>query len=172
MPTDRVLRWDVAQKFADNSPWTKACLTWDEMNANSEGNVKRDPFERWEGVIAHSSKHFPQIGGPPCSGLNKRNEVAIDGVKSLRLYYDPTDRRLHLKGANEGWLHVDFDLDGIGGESDKMLRVSELARDGPYTAKYLALRASQGQLPALKRGGRWWTSRRAVGLYRRDVGKD
>jgi len=63
-------------------------------------------------------------------------------------------------------------LDGIGGESDRMLRVSKLARDGPYTAKYLALRASQGQLPAVKRGGRWWTSRRAVGLYRRDVGKD
>lgn len=63
-------------------------------------------------------------------------------------------------------------LDGIGGGDDELMRVSELARDGPYTAKYLALRASQGQLPAVKRGGRWWTSRRAVGLYRRDVGKD
>jgi len=60
----------------------------------------------------------------------------------------------------------------LGGEDDALLRVSELARDGPYTAKYLALRASQGELPAVKRGGRWWTSRRAVGIYRRDVGKE
>jgi Fic family protein len=63
-------------------------------------------------------------------------------------------------------------LDDLGGEEDGLLRVNELARDGPYTAKYLALRASQGQLPALKRGGRWWTSKRVVGLYRREVGKD
>jgi Fic family protein len=63
-------------------------------------------------------------------------------------------------------------LDDLGHEEeDRLMRVSELARDGPYTAKYLALRASQGHLPALKRRGRWWTSIRAVGLYRRDLGK-
>jgi len=112
IPTGPWLKRECALKWVNELAWPRAVLTWDEMNANSEGNVKRDPFERWEGVIAHSSKHFPQIGGPPCSGLNKRNEVAINGVKSLRLYYDPSDRRLHLKGANEGWLHVDFDLDG------------------------------------------------------------
>ena len=30
----------------------------------------------------------------------------------LRLYYDATDRRLHLLGASKGWLDVDADLDG------------------------------------------------------------
>ncbi|UCC93008.1 MAG: Fic family protein [Thermoplasmata archaeon] len=63
-------------------------------------------------------------------------------------------------------------LADVGDEEDRMLRVSELARDGPYTAKYLALRASQGHLPAEKRRGRWWTTRRAVGAYRQVVGKD
>ena len=63
-------------------------------------------------------------------------------------------------------------LDDVGTDEDRLMDLSQLERDGPYTAKYLALRASQGHLPALKRGGQWWTSRRAVGLYRRDVGKE
>jgi uncharacterized protein DUF4861 len=114
LPTDRVLRWDVAQKFADNSPWTKACLTWDEMNANTEHRVDHDPHERWEGVIAHKSENFPQIGGPPCGKLNKRNEIVENPASPLVLYHDATDHRLHLLGTGraEGWLDVDFDLDG------------------------------------------------------------
>ena len=114
LATDRVLRWDVAQEFADNSTWAKACLTWDEMNANSEHRVDRDPHERWEGVIAHESENFPQIGGPPCSKLNKRNEIVENPASPLALYHDATDHRLHLLGTGraEGWLDVDFDLDG------------------------------------------------------------
>ena len=42
----------------------------------------------------------------------------------------------------------------------------------PYSAKYLALRASQGQLPAVKRKGQWLTSGRAVTLYLKTVGRD
>jgi fido (protein-threonine AMPylation protein) len=60
----------------------------------------------------------------------------------------------------------------VGGEDDALMRARELARDGPYSTKYLALRASQGELPAVKRGGRWLTSRRAVGTYRKEMGKD
>jgi len=113
IPTDRVLRGDAAQKFAQESPWANACLTWDEMNANTDQNVKRDPHERWEGILNQGSKNFPQIGGPPCSKLNKRNEV-MRPASPLRLYYDPTDHRLHLLGAGpaEGWINVDYDLDG------------------------------------------------------------
>ncbi len=62
-------------------------------------------------------------------------------------------------------------LDDVGTDEDELMRVNGLAGDGPYSAKYLALRASQGMLPAVKRGGRWWTSRRAVGLYRHSLGK-
>ncbi len=112
IPTGPWLKRDCALKWVNESSWPRAVLTWDEMNANCEGNHKRDPYERWEGVIAHSSKNFPQIGGPPCSALNKRNEVAVKGVKNLRLYLDQTDWRLHLEGATEGWLHVDYNLDG------------------------------------------------------------
>ena len=110
--THSALAWHGAREFAAAAPWAKVLLTWDEMNANTAADVQRDPHERWEGIINHKSAHFPQVGGPPCSPLNKRNEIAFKPEAPLRLYYDPTDHRLHLLGASEGWLHVDFDLDG------------------------------------------------------------
>lgn len=120
LPTQGWLSRDKALEFAGQAPWVKALLTWDEMNANTEENVQRDPHERWEGVIARGSQGFPQVGGPACSPLNKRNELAPSPVRRpsdggsarMRLYYDPTDRRLHLYGASDGWLHVDYNLDG------------------------------------------------------------
>ncbi len=105
------LRRDAARGFVERTAWDRAVLTWDEMNANTERNVEGDPNERWEGIIAHPSEHFPQVGGPPTSPLNKRNEVSLKPAAPMRLYYDPADRRLHLKGANEGWLHVDYNFD-------------------------------------------------------------
>ena len=62
-------------------------------------------------------------------------------------------------------------LDQVGAEEDKLMPVNRLTGDGPYSAKYLALRASQGQLPAVKEGGRWRTSHRAVGTYKEHLGK-
>jgi Fic family protein len=61
-------------------------------------------------------------------------------------------------------------LDDVGTDEDRLKGLDDIASDGPYTAKYLALRASQGRLPAIKRGGRWWTSIRAVGFYRNLMG--
>jgi len=112
IPTQSWLRRDRAQRFVAKVPWTKALLTWDEMNANTQGVVKGDPNERWEGLLNHASDDFPQVGGPACSPLNKRNEVAFNPKPPLKLYYAPTDHRLHLKGASKGWLHVDYNYDG------------------------------------------------------------
>ena len=112
IPTQAWLKREDAQQLVTQAQWFKACLTWDEMNANTEENVTKDPHERWEGIIAHPSQDFPQVGGPPCSALNKRNEISLKPISPMRLYHDPTDHRLHLKGAGEGWLDVDFDFDG------------------------------------------------------------
>ena len=62
-------------------------------------------------------------------------------------------------------------LDRVGTDDDGLMPVTELGKEGPYSAKYLGLRAGQGELPAVKEGGRWWTSRRAVGAYREAIGK-
>lgn len=112
IPTQRWVQVEHAQPFAIGAPWDRVLLTWDEMNANTDEKLERSAEERWEGILNHSSKDFPQVGGPPCGRLNKRNEVSFKPHRPLKLYYDPTDRRLHLKGAGAGWLDVDFDLDG------------------------------------------------------------
>ena len=140
IPTDRVLRWDKAQDFARQSPWMKACLTWDEMNANTEYRPDRDPHERWEGVIVHGSDNFPQIGGPPCSPLNKRNEIVEKPASPLRLYFDPTDHRLHLLGTGpaEGWIDVDYDLDG---QPDARYSYIDENQDGVFDRRQIDLDA-------------------------------
>jgi len=138
IPTQAWLHRDKAQPFVQQAQWHRAVLTWDEINANTERNVKSDPNERWEGIIAHSSTNFPQIGGPPCSPLNKRNEVSLKPITPMRLYYDPTDRRLHLKGANEGWLHVDYDFDG---KIDAKYTYIDEDQDGLFDRRQLDLDA-------------------------------
>ena len=107
-----LLSWQEARRFARQAAWGKTLLTWDEINANTEADSERHPHEGWEGVINHGSADFPQIGGPPTSKFNKRNEIAESPAAPLRLYYDATDHRLHLMGASKGWLDVDADLDG------------------------------------------------------------
>jgi len=112
IPTGGWLRADRAREWVEQARWDRTLLTWDEMNANTEADVQRDPHERWEGVIAHGSEDFPQVGAPPCSKLNKRNEVSFRPAVPMRLYWDPCDRKLHLRGASKGWLYVDYDFDG------------------------------------------------------------
>jgi len=112
IPTQGWLKRDKARAFVENASWSRVLLTWDEINANTEQDASRDPNERWEGVIAHGNDRFPQAGGPPCSIFNKRNELSLKPVTPMRLYYDPTDRRLHLMGADDGWIHIDYDFDG------------------------------------------------------------
>jgi len=113
IPTTEILKREAAQRVAETTPWAVACLAWDEMNANTEENVGRAPNRRWEGVIGKGLPHFRQVGGPPTGRLNRRYEIVRPAVP-LQLYYDATDRRLHLLGAGpaEGHLEVDYDLDG------------------------------------------------------------
>ncbi len=62
-------------------------------------------------------------------------------------------------------------LDQVGTREDALRPVSELARGGPLPARELALRASHGELPAVKEGGQWRTSERALGLHWEMVGR-
>jgi len=63
-------------------------------------------------------------------------------------------------------------LDQVGMMKEDGLRtIAELGKKGPYSAKYLGLRAKQGSLPAIKRAGEWMTSRRTLDLYLKYVGR-
>lgn len=63
-------------------------------------------------------------------------------------------------------------LNQLGTEDDRLLTTKKLARRGPYSAKYLALRMSQGELPGLKVSGDWQSSPRALRTYERLVGRE
>ncbi len=146
IPTERLLSWEQTPAFAANAPWGSACLTWDELNANCEADDAKDPHERWEGVIAPGSERFPQVGGPACSSVNKRQEVSLSPASPLGLYYDAADHRLHLAGATEGWLRVDYDLDGavdatytcVDDDADGILdrRILDVDGDGESDAEF------------------------------------
>lgn len=62
-------------------------------------------------------------------------------------------------------------LDQVGTAEDELKPLKQLERKSGHSAKYLRLRAGQGKLPALKVSGDWHTSRRAVRLYRENVGR-
>ena len=62
-------------------------------------------------------------------------------------------------------------LDQVGTEEDELKPLKKMEKGGPYSAKYLALRASQGMLPAVKVSGDWCTSQRALALYREETGR-
>ena len=56
-------------------------------------------------------------------------------------------------------------LDQVGTKEDELIPLKKFENAGPYSAKYLALRAGQGVLPAVKVAGDWHTSKRALSRY-------
>ena len=63
-------------------------------------------------------------------------------------------------------------LDQVGTKEDELKSLRKMEKTGPHSAKYLALRASQGKLPAVKVAGDWHTSSRALTLYKRETGRE
>ncbi len=62
-------------------------------------------------------------------------------------------------------------LDMVGTEQDRLRPLPSLGKKGGYSGHYLALRALQGELPAVKVKGRWSSSRRALSAYAERVGR-
>jgi Fic family protein len=62
-------------------------------------------------------------------------------------------------------------LDQLGTSEDELRPLTDFEDISGHSAKYLRLRAGQGKLPALKISGDWHTSKRAIRLYRKEVGR-
>jgi len=58
-------------------------------------------------------------------------------------------------------------LDQVGTESDELKVLWSFSAKSGFSGHYLALRAGQGELPAVKERGRWRTSARGLSLYKR-----
>ena len=63
-------------------------------------------------------------------------------------------------------------LDQLGTREDEHKTLRVLSKRSPYSAKYLSLRATQEELPAIKVSGDWHSSERALRLYRALVGHE
>jgi len=115
--TEPIIKWNYMREVAKAGKWSKAHLTWDENDNNiSDPLLRPEDFlcnERWEGVINHQSAYVERIGGPSCGFYNKRNEIDLDYSGGMQFYYSPVDQRLHLFGAEVGWIKVDYDNDHI-----------------------------------------------------------
>lgn len=116
IPTAPFLRYHVAPQYCRETEWADYMLTWDENDLNFDGNgIKDGRFtdtqERWEGLITQGNEWFKQIGGPNSGEFNERFELITEPKGPMKLYYAPTDQRLHLFGAQRAWLHVDYDYD-------------------------------------------------------------
>ncbi len=111
IPTGTFIAWENVRPLAKTSNWSKAHLTWNENGNNVDIAEGKDHSERWEGVINFGNDYFPQVGGPSCGPYNKRNEIDQDNSGRFRMYYSPVDRRLHLYGAEIGWIKADYDSD-------------------------------------------------------------
>ena len=116
IPTGPFLSYDATPKYCLETQWDATILCWDENDLNIDGdNLSdgrfRDTQERWEGIICQGNEFFRQVGGPSSGPFNKRFEVATGSGNMLRVYYAPTDQRIHLFGADEMWLAVDVDYD-------------------------------------------------------------
>jgi len=62
-------------------------------------------------------------------------------------------------------------LDLVGTREDELKPLRALSKGSPYSAKYLSLRASQEELPAVKVSGDWRSSERALRIYREVVAR-
>ena len=110
--TEPIMQWERMRDVAKQGPWNKIHLTWDENDNNVDPLPGRMHNERWEGVLNHGNDYMPQVGGPTCGPHNKRNEIDQDGSGKMQMYHSPIDRRLHLFGAEVGWIEADYNYDG------------------------------------------------------------
>lgn len=61
---------------------------------------------RWEGVFWMWNRRLMHNTGGPEQFYNIRREWSGTPAKKRVVYYSPVDRRLHLKGATEGWIRI------------------------------------------------------------------
>ncbi len=125
---DRVgpmLRWESVRETARAADWERCLLIWDENDHNVA--ARKPGRERWEGILNASFRGFPQEGGPPTLRANKRFELDADFSGEMRLYWWPADGRLHLYGAEQGAIDVDYDYDDA---TDLHIEYADTDEDG------------------------------------------
>ena len=141
------LSWERTRDVVRAADWDRALLIWDENDHNTAHPPDR---ERWEGIINPAYRGVPQEGGPPTPRLNKRFELDADFSGRMQLYWWSADGRLHLLGAEQGSLEVDYNYDGV---VDLAIEYADTSGDGRFDYRTITFPAS-GLPPVEIRGPR------------------
>ena len=112
--------------------------------------------------------HFLKHSWPPVHMLPPERNRYIHALESGHSK-DLSELEAFLKTAMARSL-LDL-LDQVGTQEDELKPLGALEARGDHSTKYLGLRASQGELPAIKTSGKWHSSERAVRLYTQFVGR-
>ena len=131
IPTKLILNRYSTPSFLQKQTWSRVLFTWDENDLNIAYNNPESQKERWEGVIASGVEEpefmMPRIGWPDCGPFNKRYELCLTPKVPNEYYFNPSDRRIHLKYTDKTWLKVDYNYDN---KIDMFYLWSDTDRDG------------------------------------------
>lgn len=107
--TTVVIPHDKLRQFSDRFKARETGFTWHEHHDDTIaiGDAPDAKLDyRWEGVFWIWERRFMENTGGPNQKWNVRREWSRKPSNTRDLYYSPVDGRLHLYGAEEGWLQI------------------------------------------------------------------
>lgn len=117
--TTKVIPHGALRRVSDHFEASETGFTWHEQHDDTisigygQGRQK-DLDYRWEGVFWIWERRFMGNTGGPGQKWNVRREWSSTPTNHRELYYSEVDRRIHLFGAEEGWIQVGH----FGGQSE------------------------------------------------------
>ncbi len=116
----KVVPWKDMRAVANHYEARETGFSWhenfDDTTAIGFADYKLDDW-RWEGVFWVWERRFMENTGGPNQKWNVRREWLNNPTSSRELYYSDVDKRIHLFGAEEGWLQIgNFSGLGVLGE--------------------------------------------------------
>ena len=88
--------WATAPSVAENYPARATGFSFDELGVNN----------RWEGIFWIWERRIIYNTGGATIKYNIRREYDADASSQRQFYYSAIDKRIHLLGAEEGWVEI------------------------------------------------------------------
>lgn len=107
--TTVVAPYHQVRDISNRYPARETGFSWHENHDDTisigYGANEQDDF-RWEGVFWIWERRFMENTGGPCQKWNVRREWSRKPADRRELYYSGVDGRIHLFGAEEGWIQM------------------------------------------------------------------